>query len=296
MTARRTKMIVASVRPGGQTRGVSEPWFLVGCGYTGTRLARVLVGQGADLTITRRTSAAAQESAEQLGARGVMADLGDPATLLGMIPAEAIVVCLAPPGAAPEAEIRGLIAASHHARRLVYVSSTGVYAAGGGAWVDEQWPLAPLTPSGAARVLAERALAEATVSHVALRVAGIHGPGRGLVDRLRAGTYRIVGDGSAHVSRIHVDDLVEAIVLAGRSSVTGAINIADDDPAPIGEVADALAVGLGVPAPPRVPPASVPAEVAGMLTADRRIANRRMKEELGVKLRYPTWRAGAALQ
>ena len=283
-------MIVASVRPGGQTRGVSEPWFLVGCGYTGTRLARVLVGEGADLTITRRTTAAAQESAEALGARGVMADLGDPATLIGMIPADAIVVCLAPPGAAPAEEIRGLVAAARHARRIVYVSSTGVYAAGGGAWVDEQWTIAPLTPSGAARVAAEGALAAATVSHVALRVAGIHGPGRGLVDRLRAGTYRIVGDGSAHVSRIHVDDLVVAIVRAGRSTVAGAINIADDDPAPIGVVADALAARLGVPSPPRVPSASVPAEVAGMLTADRRIANRRMKDELGVVLRYPSWR------
>lgn len=283
-------MIVASVRPRAQTRGVSEPWFLVGCGYTGSRLARVLVGQGADLTITRRTSAAATESAEQLGARGVMADLADPATLTGMIPADAIVVCLAPPGARPADEIRGLVAAARLARRIVYVSSTGVYAAGGGAWVDEQWPLAPITPSGAARVAAEAALAEAAVSHVALRVAGIHGPGRGLVDRLRAGTYRIVGDGGSHVSRIHVDDLVAAIVRAGRSAVAGAINIADDDPAPIGEVADALAARLGVASPPRVDPASVPAEVAGMLTADRRIANRRMKDELGVVLRYPSWR------
>jgi nucleoside-diphosphate-sugar epimerase len=248
------------------------------------------VGEGADLTITRRTSAAAQESGEALGARGVMADLGDPATLTGMIPAESIVVCLAPPGAAPADEIRGLVAAARHARRIVYVSSTGVYAAGGGAWVDEHWPIAPITPSGAARVAAERALADATVPHVVLRVAGIHGPGRGLVDRLRAGTYRIVGDGSSHVSRIHVDDLAVAIVLAGRSTITGAINIADDDPAPIGEVADALAARLGVAPPPRVPASSVPAEVAGMLTADRRIANRRMRDELGVVLRYPSWR------
>lgn len=282
-------MILASVRPGAQTRGVPEPWVVVGCGYTGTRLARVLVGQGADLTITRRTAAGAEASATQLGARGVMADLADPVTLLGIIPADAIVVCLAPPGAVPADEINGLVAASARARRIVYVSSTGVYAAGGGSWVDEAWPLAPITPSGTRRVAAEAALAAAPISHVALRVAGIHGPGRGLVDRLRAGTYRIVGDGASHISRIHVDDLVRAIVLAGRSSITGAINIADDDPAPIGEVADALAARLGVPAPPRVAVASVSAEVANMLTADRKIANHRMKDELGVVLQYPSW-------
>lgn len=268
----------------------SAPWLIVGCGYTGTRLARVLVGQGADLTITRRTAADAEATAGQVGARGVRADLGDAATLVGIVPPGAIVVCLAPPGAAPADEIRGLVAASRDARRLVYVGSTGVYAAGGGAWVDEHWPIAPLTPSGAARVAAEAALAEAAVSHVVLRVAGIHGPGRGLVDRLRAGTYRIVGDGSAAISRIHVDDLVQAIVRAGTSDVTGAINIADDDPAPIGVVADTLAARLGVSAPRRVPVDSVAPEVAGMLTADRRIANRRMTDELGVVLRYRSWR------
>lgn len=268
----------------------SVPWILIGCGYTGSRLARVLVGQGVDLTITRRRAADAEAMAVQIGARGVAVDLGDPATLTGIIPPGAIVVCLAPPGPAPGAELRGLIAAAEHARRIVYVGSTGVYAAGGGAWVDEQWPIAPITPSGVARVAAEAALAEAKVSHVVLRVAGIHGPGRGLVDRLRAGTYRIVGDGGSHVSRIHVVDLVEAIVRAGHSTITGAVNLADDDPAPIGLVADTLAAQLGVPMPPRVPVDSVPPEVAGMLTADRRIANRRMKEELGVVLRYPSWR------
>ena len=90
---------------------------------------------------------------------------------------------------------------------------------------------------------------------------------------------------------IHVDDLVEAIVRAGASDVAGAFNIADDDPAPIGEVADAVAAHFGLPPPPRVPASSVAPEVAGMLTADRRIANGRMKRELGVVLRYPSWRA-----
>lgn len=272
---------------------MSEPWFVVGCGYTGVRLARALVGQGADLTITRRTTAAAEEQAGELGARGVRVDLAEPETLAGVIPAGAIIVVLAPPGPDPAAEIRGLVAAAAHARRIVYVSSTGVYAPGGGAWVDESWPLKPTTESGAARVIAERTLAEARISHVALRVAGIWGPGRGLVDRLQAGTYRIVGDGRAHISRIHVVDLVDVIIHAGRSEISGAINVADDDPAPIGKVADELAARMGVPLAPRVSPESVSPEVAGMLTADRRIANRRMKNELGVALRYPTWASWA---
>lgn len=274
---------------------MSVPWVIVGAGYTGARLARALLAEGARdnaVTITRRDPAALAALTAELGqtVRPHPADLAAPATLEGLVPDGAIVVCLAPPGADPAAEIRALLAASARARRIVYVGSTGVYGAGQGAWVDESWPIAPITPAGAARAIAEATLAEGSVPWVALRVAGIHGPGRGLVDRLQAGTYRIIGDGSAHVSRIHVDDLVQAILAAGRTEVTGAINIADDDPAPIGEVADVLAARLGVAPPPRVPVASVSPEVAGMLTADRRIANGRMKRELGVVLRYPSWR------
>ncbi len=94
------------------------------------------------------------------------------------------------------------------------------------------------------------------------------------------------------MSRIHVVDLVAAILAAGASSATGFVNVADDDPAPIGEVADTIAAKLGLPPPPRVPAAEVSPELAGMLTADRRIANRRLKEELGVALRHPSWRDG----
>jgi len=282
-------MIVASVHGPAQTPRVSS-WVLVGCGYTGTRLARALVERGEAVTITRRDAGAVARLAGELGVRGVRADLAEPATLAGIIPPGAITVCLAPPGPDPVAEMRALIDAARAASRIVYISSTGVYAPGGGAWVDESWPIEPVTASGRARAVAEAVLGEAGVSWIALRVAGIHGPGRGLVDRIREGTYRVIGDGTSHVSRIHVDDLVAAITAAGTSELAGFVNIADDDPSPIGELADAVAAHLGVAAPPRIPVASVSAEVAGMLTADRRISNARMKRELGIALRHPNWR------
>lgn len=268
-------------------------WLVVGAGYTGSALVRRLVAAGHEVIATRRT-------AGEIDGHPVRAL--DLAQLPDDSYPEAIVVCCAPPGADPAREMYSLVALG--GRRIVYVSSTGVYAPGGGAWVDESWPLAPSTKSGRARLAAEQALDQAarTVPPHAqftppsdgiamLRAAGIYGPGRGLVERMRAGTYRVVGDGRAHVSRIHVDDLVETIVRAGESRATGAFNVADDDPAPIGEVADAVAASLGQPPPPRVPADKVDAEVAGMLTADRRIANGRIKRELGVVLRYPSWRA-----
>lgn len=280
---------------------MTRAWLIVGCGYTGTQLARTLASQGqaGEVTITRRDGEVARALGAALGVRGERLDLAgrladglaDPGAALE-VPPGAIVVSMAPPGGDPAGEIRALLALARDAARLVYVSSTGVYGPGHGAWVDETWPVAPVTESGRARAAAEAALAGAAVPWVALRAAGIYGPGRGLVDRIRAGTYRVIGDGTSRVSRIHLADLVAAILAAAGSSATGAINVADDDPAPIGEVADAVAARLGLPPPPRVPAAAVSAEVAGMLTADRRIANRRLREELGVALRYPSWRDG----
>ena len=256
-------------------------WLIVGCGYTGRALARHLAHAGHTLVVTRRSADAARAEADALDAtvRAAAYALGSPP------PPELPRGALAPPGPDPAREIAALAALAP--RRLVYVSSTGVYPPAAGAWVDESWPLAPATAAGRARVAAEAAL---PTGAIALRAAGIHGPGRGLVERIRAGTYRIVGDGAAHVSRIHVDDLVTAIVCAGEGTLAGAVNVADDDPAPIGEVADAVAARLGLPPPPRVPVASVDPELAGMLAADRRIANRRMKDTLGVRLRFPSWR------
>ena len=276
---------------------MTRAWLIVGCGYTGTQLARTLVARpelAAGVTITRRDREVARALGAALVVRGERVDLAEPVDPADSgsleVPPGAIVVCLAPPGRDPVGEIAALLAAAHGAARIVYVSSTGVYGPGHGAWVDETWPIAPITESGRARATAEAALAGAAVPWVALRAAGIYGPGRGLVDRIRAGTYRVIGDGKSHVGRIHVVDLVAAIVCAGTTEVTGPINVADADPAPIGEVADAVAARLGLPPPPRVPAEAVSPEIAGMLTADRRIANRRLVGELGVVLRYPSWR------
>ena len=263
-------------------------WVVLGAGYTGGALAKRLVAEGQRVLVTRRTAGDAIKASLPLGnaAMGIAMDLRDRTSLA--IPPGSIVVCLAPPGEDPGSEIGALVHACRACDRLVYVSSTGVYPPANGEWVDESWPVEPTTIAGHRRAIAEAALPSDAIS---LRVAGIYGPGRGLVERIKAGTYRIVGDGTSHVSRIHVDDLVDAIIRAGATTFTGPVNIADDDPAPIGEVADTIAARLGLPPPPRVPPSSVDREVAGMLTANRRISNQRMKEQLGVRLRWPSWRS-----
>jgi nucleoside-diphosphate-sugar epimerase len=265
-----------------------ETWVILGAGYTGGMLAERLVREGQRVIVTRRDPANARAAEVALGvtadAKGVAMNLAQPSTLA--FPDHAIVVCLAPPGPHPAAEIEALTHAARGAQRLVYVSSTGVYPPARGEVVDESWPVAPDSATGRARAAAEAALPR---DAIVLRAAGIYGPGRGLLERIRAGTYRIVGDGSAHVSRIHVIDLVDAIIRAGATTFAGPINVADDDPAPIGVVADSIAARLGLPKPPRVSPSSVDPEVAAMLTANRRISNKRLKDKLGVVLRYPSW-------
>ena len=263
----------------------ARPWVILGAGYVGEAVARRLLDAGAAVTVVRRDAAALAALAARLpGVRAAALGLDDRAALAALIAPGAVVVHLAPPPA-------GAIDAPA-AHRLVYVSSTGVYAPGGGARVDEDWPLAPATASGAARLAAERAVLAAAPPAVVLRAPGIYGPGRGVAERLRAGSYRIVGDGTAHVSRIHVDDLAAAIVAAGtaRSLPRAVYNVADRDPCTAAEHGDGVAAALGLPAPPRVAADQVSPEVAGMLLADRRIDAGRLEAELGWTPRYPSWR------
>lgn len=276
------------------------PWVIVGCGYTGERLAARLGAAGATVVATTRRPERAGALARLPGVAARVADPHVPASLDGMIPRGAIVVDSVPPERERPTHVRALVAAAAAAgaRRIVYLSSTGVYGRGAGEWVDEDTPPAGDTPRGRARLDAEAALAAgaeaAGLEAVALRVAAIYGPGRGVHERLRAGTYRVIGDGANWVSRIHVDDLVGAIIAAGTVAPLGrrVYVIADDEPATARAHADGVAALLGLPPPASIPESEVPPEHADFLFGNRRVRNARLKAELGVVLRHPTWREG----
>jgi nucleoside-diphosphate-sugar epimerase len=174
-----------------------------------------------------------------------------------------------------------------------------VYPPGDGSWIDEDCPVDP-AGHGGARLEAETALLSRAralgVQAVSLRAVGIYGPGRGVPARLVAGNYRVIGAGDTHVNRIHVDDLVTAIMAAALiPSLPRAIyNVSDDLPETSRAHAYAVADILGVERPPSVPESAVDARVVAMLGANRRVSNARMKSELGVRLAYPTWREGLA--
>jgi nucleoside-diphosphate-sugar epimerase len=257
--------------------------LILGCGYVGERLAAALRARGECVVPTSRSP----ERAARLGGRAV--DPRDPASIAAALEPGDLVIDSVPTDARGP-HTPALIAASARARprRVVYLSSTGVYGARGR--IDEDTPAVPTTEAGRARLAEEEPLRASGLDVVVLRVAAIYGPGRGVEERLRAGTYRVIGDGSGYTSRIHVDDLVGVIVAAATHPAPSPLYVvADDTPTTARAHADAVAAALGLPPPPSIPPEEASAAAVAMLTADRRVSNARMKADLGVVLRHPSW-------
>jgi nucleoside-diphosphate-sugar epimerase len=185
-------------------------------------------------------------------------------------------------------------------RRIVYLSTVGVYGDSGGDWVDEASPLHAVTPRARARVAAEAAWwnfgADAGVAVDVLRLGGIYGPGRGAFDRLRDGTARRVVKPGQVFNRIHVDDIaaaVECVVAAGRPGVV--YTVVDGAPSPPEDVIAYAAGLLGVKPPPAEPfeRAGLSGMAASFYEENRRVRNERLRR-LGWEPAFPSYREGLA--
>jgi nucleoside-diphosphate-sugar epimerase len=170
--------------------------------------------------------------------------------------------------------------------RVVYISSTGVY--GAAREVDERTPAAPRTPREALRVAAENAVFAGPWSSMALRPAAIYGPGRGVHESMRAGRFKLPGDGLNYVSRIHVDDLAALCEAALLSAAGGAWPAAGEEPERSAAIAAFCSRLLGLP----MPPPAAAGELGETRRANRRVDGRAVCRLLGVKLRYPSYRQG----
>lgn len=276
-------------------------WIVVGCGYTGQRLTQRLLADGAEVTITGRAAvpATALEPLLAGGARYLAIDLDQLGPTTPWPEPGAILLISTPPARTSWGEReRRLIEslAMAQPRRIVYLSSTGVYPAGSGGLTSETTPTEPAAEHGKARLAAETAVLDAAAARgipaVSLRIAGIYGPGRGVIARMCAGSYRIIGDGNGYVSRIHVDDLVSAIIAAATIEPLphAVVNVADDEPTSSVDYAREVARRLGQPEPPRVPIDQVDPRAAALVGSNRRIDNERLRRDFGVALRYRSWR------
>jgi nucleoside-diphosphate-sugar epimerase len=176
--------------------------------------------------------------------------------------------------------------------RLLYVSSTGVYGQVDGEEVDETAATEPLEEAGKIVMEAEALLRQQRPEAVRLRFAGMYGPGRLLRRQAIESGDPIVGDPEKWLNLIHIDDGVSAVLAAEQRARPGEVyNIADDRPARRREFYRRLAELLQSPPPRFVLPAP-DAPLSGHERTNRRVVNRRMRQELAVSLRYPSFAEG----
>lgn len=270
--------------------------FSLGHGYTASALARVLIPQGWRILGTIRDEARADSLCNQ----GVDPVLWSPENLSEALSKASHLLISA--GATDEGDptlnaIGPDIA--ERARQLDwvgYLSTTGVYGDHGGDWVDETTAMTPSTHRGEIRVAAENAWAAIPdlPLHI-FRLAGIYGPGRGPFSKVRAGTARRIIKKGQVFSRIHVDDIAQVLAASINAPNPGGVyNICDDNPAPPQDVIAYAAELLNLPLPEEVDFETAPMSpmARSFYAENKKVSNRRIKEELGVKLIYPDYRAG----
>ena len=234
-------------------------------------------------------------------ARSCGFDLDRPGSLT--LPSAAALLHCAPPPAAGQADTRTatLLAALAKRRilpaRVVYVSTSGVYGDCGGERIDESRPVAPCTDRARRRVDAEdrlNAWASARgIALVVLRVPGIYAPDRLPLERLRAGTPVLRAEDDVYTNHIHADDLAMIVERSlEERAPAGVYNAADDSVIKMGDWLDLIADVHGLPRAPRISRAEahtrLPATRLSFMSESRRLDNRRLKQVLGIRLRYPT--------
>ena len=255
--------------------------FIFGLGYSAGRIAATLRGAGWQVEETGRSGGIA------FADRAAVETALDRAThILSSVPPDET-------GADPVLRHYGDALRASPARWLGYLSATGVYGDTGGAWVDESAPI------GAGRRNARTAadLAWQTLGRPAhiFRLPGIYGPGRSVLDRIRAGRAPRIDLPGHMFSRIHVDDIASGVI-GGMTGPPGIYNLADDCPAPQHAVIAHGCALLGLPVPPLVPLAQAGLSPAAraFYAENRRVSANRARRLLGWRPAYPDYRSGLA--
>lgn len=247
--------------------------FIFGLGYTASRIAKALEARGWEVVSTGRDGTLAFDDIAN-----VRLALADSSHVLSSVPPAA--------DGDPVLEAYG---DGLTGQWLGYLSSTGVYGDTGGAWVDES------APTGTGR---RTARAEADAEWLArgarvLRLPGIYGPGRSALERVREGKAHRIDLPGQVFSRVHVDDIVSAALLA-LDAPAGAYNVADDLPASQNTVIEEACRLLGLPEPAlqSLEEANLSPMARAFYAENRRVANGKAKRALGWTPLYPTYRDG----
>ncbi|CAN5870033.1 SDR family oxidoreductase [soil metagenome] len=273
--------------------------FIFGLGFSGLEIAKLAKASGWDVAGTCRSA----EKAVSLRAQGFEVHRFDGTAALApeAVGDGAHVLCTIAPGSVGDPALRTSAPLLRRARWLGYLSTTGVYGDQNGAWVDEETPPRPVRQRNVERLAAERAWQamglEARVAVDIFRLPGIYGPGRSAIDQVKAGTARRIDKPGQVFSRIHIEDIAGTVLVAiSRPRGGNVYNVADDLPAAAADVTAFACELLGKPVPPAVPWEEIAPSLSEMARSfyaeNRRVRNDRIKDELGVVLRYPTYREG----
>lgn len=276
----------------------------IGLGYSATELAGRLARKGWRISGTA-TALAGTEAGRALGYdMQVFNGTAPSASIVQTLATVTHLVLSAPPDADGDPVFR------HHARDLAaaplltwigYLSTIGVYGNHDGAWVDETIPATPASERSRRRLVAETQWLEFAKLNGKIakifRLAGIYGPGRSAIDNIRDGSARRVVKPGQVFNRTHVADIATVLEAAisgnGRHTI---YNVTDDEPAPPQDVIAFAAQLMGVAAPQELAfeDAALTPMGVSFFSENKRVRNQRIKSDLGVTLRYPTYREGLA--
>ncbi len=191
------------------------------------------------------------------------------------------------------------ISRARHLQWIGYISSTGVYGDTQGEWVDESSPLLASADRNRQRIEVESAWLKLGKVHglpvMIFRCVGIYGPGRNLLVSVRQGRARRIDKSGLVFSRIHSEDLAQTLEASMKKPQSGEIyNVSDDCPSPPAEAVEYACGLLGVEPPPLIPfeEADLSPTARGFYITNKRVSNKKIKQELGVTLRYPDYRSG----
>lgn len=281
--------------------------FIIGCGDIGSLVAGKWLESGSNVIAMVR-SEAASDRLQGLRIKTAHGDLDLPESLKALPTAGTLLYYFAPPSARHEGDPRmqnllSALRSDNLPRRIVYISTSGVYGDTGGAWVTEESPPKPQTARAQRRLAAETLLRrfgrEHDVEVIILRVGGIYGPDRLPLERLEKGLPVLDEAECGYTNRIHAEDLVRICVTAAtKGRADNIYNVTDGHPGNMTQYFNAVADTLGLPRPPAVSMAEAREQLSpamiSYLTESRRMDNRKLLREFGITLEFPNLAIGLA--
>ncbi len=278
--------------------------LIFGCGYVGLRVAEAWLAEGAAVHVVTRSPARAKMLRER-GLQPLVADITRPASLGDLPPATTVLFAVgfdrSAAASIQEVYVDGLssvlAALPPDVQRLIYLSSTGVYAQAHDEWVDEETPAQPLREGGRACLDAEACLRSHTLGErsVILRLAGIYGPDRVPRKADLASGRSLRGAATGFLNLIHVDDVVRTILASESPRLTTPRTyvVSDGHPVLRMDYYRELCRLAGCPLPPIEPPAAGTA-VAERARGSKRIRSDRVRRDLALRFAFPSYREGLA--